>query len=229
MIRRVTPPPARLTQEPPISSRHRGSRRQNALGCVFAALGISGAVPAGVASAFSITAANSDGSTDQTYTGTLHFTSSDAQAVLPADCTLTKGSATLGFTLKTPGAQSIIATDRILSGLTGSLSIGSRTGMGQTVFCKCRSRRRTPGLGWTTSEARTTGTYVYDGFTLPSPQTLTEIDWRGGYSEEARRVGATNFTVTIFDSISRWFTTHGHQSPVAGNLSGEIRGRRRRR
>ncbi len=58
------------------------------------------------------------------YTGTVHFTSSDAQAVLPADYTftgrLTHGSHTFSATLKTAGEQSITATDTADGSITGS-------------------------------------------------------------------------------------------------------------
>jgi hypothetical protein len=57
------------------------------------------------------------------YTGTVHFTSSDAQAVLPANYTFTKGDVgvhTFTVTLKTAGSQTIHATDKKTSSITGS-------------------------------------------------------------------------------------------------------------
>ena len=62
------------------------------------------------------------------YTGTVHFTSSDASAVLPANTTLTNGTANLSFTLKTQGTQTITGTDTVTStitGTSGSISVGS--------------------------------------------------------------------------------------------------------
>ncbi len=62
------------------------------------------------------------------YTGTVHFTSSDAQAVLPANTTLTNGTANLSFTLKTQGAQTITGTDTVTStitGTSGNIAVGS--------------------------------------------------------------------------------------------------------
>ena len=50
------------------------------------------------------------------YTGTVHFTSSDAQAGLPANYTFTGGDAgthVFSVTLKTAGTQSITATDTV--------------------------------------------------------------------------------------------------------------------
>ena len=49
------------------------------------------AVTAGTAFNFTVTALDSANSTATGYTGTVHFTTSDGQAVLPADATLTNG------------------------------------------------------------------------------------------------------------------------------------------
>jgi hypothetical protein len=59
------------------------------------------------------------------YTGTVHFGSSDGQAVLPGDYTLTVADAgthtfTNGVTLKTAGRQTVTATDIVIGSLTGS-------------------------------------------------------------------------------------------------------------
>src|SRR5207245_885844 len=63
------------------------------------------------------------GNTASGYTGTVHFSSSDAQAVLPANYTFTATDAgvhTFSATLKTPGAQSVTATDTTAASLTAS-------------------------------------------------------------------------------------------------------------
>ncbi len=55
------------------------------------------------------------------YNGTVHFTSSDPLAVLPADAVVTNGvSQTVSVTLKTAGRQSITATDIANPTITGS-------------------------------------------------------------------------------------------------------------
>ena len=54
------------------------------------------------------------------YTGTVHFTSSDGAAVLPANSTLTNGVGTFSATLKTAGAQTIAATDTVTATITGA-------------------------------------------------------------------------------------------------------------
>jgi hypothetical protein len=54
------------------------------------------------------------------YAGTVHFTSSDAQAVLPADSTLANGTKSLPATLASAGSQTITATDTVTATITGS-------------------------------------------------------------------------------------------------------------
>ena len=59
------------------------------------------------------------------YTGTVHFTSSDGQAVLPADYTfLAADNGSRGFpvTLKTAGSQSVTVTDTVTATLTATQS-----------------------------------------------------------------------------------------------------------
>ena len=78
---------------------------------------------AGASGSFTITAKNADGTTDTHYTGTVHFTSTDSQAALPADYTFTAADAgvhTFSATLKTAGTQSITATDTVTASLTGT-------------------------------------------------------------------------------------------------------------
>ena len=63
-----------------------------------------------------MTALDQLGTRQTGYTGTVHFTSTDSAATLPADYTFTGGDAgthtfTLTITLNTAGAQTITATD----------------------------------------------------------------------------------------------------------------------
>src|SRR5262245_21239131 len=69
---------------------------------------------AGVARSVTVSALDLAGNPDPAYTGTVHFTSSDYQAVLPADYTFTAadhGTHTFSVTLKTAGDQSISVGD----------------------------------------------------------------------------------------------------------------------
>src|SRR5262249_1729746 len=87
-----------------------------------------GSTTAGVSVDVTVTARDTLGNVDIWYTGTVHFTSTDTQAVLPANYTFTPtaaGAHTLagGVTLKTPGSQSITATDTVTSSITGNTSV----------------------------------------------------------------------------------------------------------
>jgi hypothetical protein len=86
----------------------------------FTVNGFPSSTTAGVAGTFTVTAKNADGSIDTGYTGTVHFSSSDGQAVLPADYTFTAADAgvhTFSAILKTAGSQSLTVAD---GGVTGS-------------------------------------------------------------------------------------------------------------
>jgi len=75
---------------------------------------------AGTAFNFTVTALDASNSLVATYSGTVHFTSMDTQAVLPANSTLTNGMGTFSTTLKTAGAQTITATDTATTSITGA-------------------------------------------------------------------------------------------------------------
>ena len=66
-----------------------------------------------------VTAQDASNSTLTTYAGTVHFTSTDAAAVLPTDSTLTSGVGTFNVTFKTLGAQTVTATDTVTSAING--------------------------------------------------------------------------------------------------------------
>jgi hypothetical protein len=89
----------------------------------LAVTGFPSSITAGSAGRFSVTALNADGTIDTGYTGTVHFTSSDGQAVLPGDYTFTAadgGVHTFTAALKTAGTQSLTAADTATASVTGS-------------------------------------------------------------------------------------------------------------
>jgi len=71
----------------------------------------------GTAFEFTVTAFDQGVATH--YTGTVHFSSTDAQAVLPSNAMLTDGMATFSATLETAGSQTITATDTVTTSITG--------------------------------------------------------------------------------------------------------------
>jgi uncharacterized repeat protein (TIGR03803 family) len=85
----------------------------------FAISGPSG-VTAGTAATFTLTALNTDGTPNPGYAGTVRITSSDPQADLPGNLTISGGTGTFSVTLKTAGPQSITAADVNNPGMSGS-------------------------------------------------------------------------------------------------------------
>jgi len=76
---------------------------------------------AGTPESFTVTAVDGFGATITTYSGTVSFTSStDTSATLPANTTLTNGTATLSATFFKTGVHSLTATDAAEPTLTGT-------------------------------------------------------------------------------------------------------------
>jgi hypothetical protein len=75
-----------------------------------------------VSTFFSVTVLALDASNQPvgSYSGTVHFTSSDPEAVLPEDSTLTNGSAGFSASLTSLGSQTITATDTVMAAIKGS-------------------------------------------------------------------------------------------------------------
>jgi hypothetical protein len=85
--------------------------------------GFPSTITAGVPGTVTVTVRDSSGNTVPGYRGTVHFTSSDPQAVLPGNYTFTaadQGVHTFSATLKTAGTQSLTATDTSTGSLTGA-------------------------------------------------------------------------------------------------------------
>src|SRR5207244_2240796 len=94
---------------------------------------------AGSALSIMVTAFDAYGNTATGYRGTVHFTSSDAQAGLPSDYTFTGSDAGIhtfsnAVTLKTAGAQTVTATDTASSSVIGTSSAITVTAGAATHF-----------------------------------------------------------------------------------------------
>jgi hypothetical protein len=76
----------------------------------------------GVAGTIRVTAVDAYGNRVSGYTGTVHFTSSDAKAKLPANYKFKAtdaGTHVFSVTLKTAGTQSVRAPDKVTATITG--------------------------------------------------------------------------------------------------------------
>jgi hypothetical protein len=89
--------------------------------------GIAATGTAGTSRSVTVTARDTYGNTATGYTGTVHFSSTDTAAGLPADYTFVAGDAgvktfTGGVVLKTAGTHTVTATDTAASAVTGTQS-----------------------------------------------------------------------------------------------------------
>jgi hypothetical protein len=171
-----------------------------------------------------VTAKDASGNTLVGYTGTAHFTSSDPQAVLPADYTFTGADAgvhtfTNAVELKTGGSQWVAATDTVTASMTGFATINV-TGGTVTHLLLVPQTNNPPAntaihLYVYAKDANNvtitsyTGTVHFtssDGSaTLPADYTFTTSD--GGfhaffYGATFRTPGAQTVTVTDTTSVS---------------------------
>jgi hypothetical protein len=83
-------------------------------------------VTAGTTFNITVTALTAGNQLDAVYTGTVHFTSSDTSAILPGDYTFKlrdAGSHKFLVLLSTTGSQTITATDKNTSSITGTATI----------------------------------------------------------------------------------------------------------
>ncbi len=80
-----------------------------------------------------VTALEAGNNTATGYTGTVHFTSTDGAATLPANSTLTNGTGAFSATLATAGNQTVTATDTVTSSITGTSNAIMVTQVSQTI------------------------------------------------------------------------------------------------
>ena len=86
----------------------------------LALAGAAGAI--GVVRPVTIVARDVYGNRATGYSGTVHFTSSDAAAILPSDASLVNGAATVNVKFLTVGTQTLTATDVVDASITGTMS-----------------------------------------------------------------------------------------------------------
>jgi len=143
----------------------------------------------GIAFSFTVSALDAANNVAPTYAGTVHFTSSDAQASLPADSTLTNGTGTFSATLNTARTQTITATDTVHASITGtSTSIllleiisgpppNGTVGVGYGTLNNCaQPARQGFELAWTEGNGRYT---QWSGSNLPPGLMIGEFSCPG--------------------------------------------------
>lgn len=124
---------------------------------------------------FSFTATVTDlfGNLATSYSGTVHFTSSDAAAVLPADSVLTGGTGVFNATLNTTGAQTITATDTVTNALTGTSNGITVSIPSLVVTSTADSGTGTLRAVLATAVADGSANITFDPTIFATPQTIT--------------------------------------------------------
>ena len=132
-------------------------------------------VMAGTAFNFTVTACDAYGNVATGYTGTVHFTSSDGAANLPANDTFTSGNAGVNSftaTLNTAGAQTITATDTVTSSITGNGSLTVSTGSATSSVSFLKEDTTTEG-NWINTYGSQGYEVIGNATSLPSYATVT--------------------------------------------------------
>ena len=113
-----------------------GSVQSNSGAALSLALSLPTSLVAGTAQNLTVTALAPGGNPAGTYAGSVHFTSSDANAQLPSDYTFTSADAgvhTFSLTLETAGSQTVAVVDLGNSGLNASQTLTVGAGADFTV------------------------------------------------------------------------------------------------
>jgi hypothetical protein len=91
----------------------------------------------GTAFDLTVTALDAGNNVAKSYTGTVHFTSTDSHAVLPVNSTFTSGTGSFSATLETVGSQTITTTDTVrasISGTSNSIDVSATSAVNPVPF-----------------------------------------------------------------------------------------------
>ena len=116
---------------------------------------------AGTSFTFTVTALTAANATATTYTGIVHFTSSDALASLPANAKLVNGTATFMATLRTVGNQTITATDTAAATITGTSGTIKVAGVAPTIAFTIPNQTFGAADFKVTATSNSTGAFTY--------------------------------------------------------------------
>ena len=118
----VTAGPQTITATDTSASTTTGSASTSVTAGAVSQFGVSapGTATAGVAISVAVKAEDSFGNTVTGYTGTVHISSTDSAAGLPADGTLASGTGNFSVTLKTKGTFTVSANDTVATTTVGT-------------------------------------------------------------------------------------------------------------
>ena len=182
---------------------------------------------AGAAHNITVTALDAYGNTATGYGGTVHFSSSDTKAVLPANATLSAGVGTFSVTLKTAGTQSVTATDTVTATIKGSQSgiVVNAAALSKLVVSGLSSPRTagSPGtIRVTAVDAYGNRVHSYLG-TVHFSSSDTKAKLPANYKFTAADAGTHVFSVTLktagTQSVTATDTLH---TAIKGSQSGIV-------
>jgi hypothetical protein len=181
-----------------------------------------GTATAGTAFMITVSVLDGSGAVFTKFMGTVHLASSDAQAVLPPDATLTNGTGTFSVTLATGGSQTITGTSGRLSGTSSPITVspGAATQLSITAV-NGTSAGTSFNITVKALDAFNNAATSYSGTvhltssdsqaTLPANSTLT--NGTGTLSVTLKTVGSGSQTITATDTVTASIT--GTSNPIA--------------
>jgi hypothetical protein len=186
------------------------------------------AATVGTAFSITVTALDAANNTVTTYSGTVHFTSIDNQAVLPANSKLTNGTGTFSVTLNTLGSQTITVTDTAAA-IAGTSNSINATASPATHLLVTAPASTTTGVAFSvTVTALNASNNVVTGFAdvitlsstdgqavLPANSALT--NGTGTFSATMKTSGIQ--TITATDTVTTSIT--GTSNSITVNSTGD--------
>jgi Putative Ig domain len=180
----------------------------------FAVAPANNLVTIGSTLSFTVTAVDSTGAAVTTYSGAVHFTTSDPKGTfLSNNQTLTNGVGIFSVTLNTSGTQTITATDTVSSSIKGTsapLSVsGPATHLTVTPFTATASTRKRTSVTVTALDASNNLATSYSGtvhFTSTDGKAILPGDGAvlsGSWTFDLTFENAGNQTVTATDTVTK--------------------------
>ena len=232
----------RVTATDAASSARTGSQTVTVSPAAATSLTLAGLVdaPAGTQSVV-VTARDPYGNVANGYTGTVAFSSSDPQAILPSNYAFTAadaGSHSFGVTLKTAGQQSVSVTDQanslsssqtkaISSGLAVALNLTTDPAMGQFEGSSVTTAGQTFNVILTAVDAYGNRATGYTGTVdLKSTDALTQdgiVQFGVGDAGRVTRSGIAFFAKKIYEDHASLTAVDTNNSNVSGALTFQVR------